>query len=250
MSFITENYSVKLFNVRSVEEATVLLLGEAHDRPDCRALNGRLMSMASDKTASIALFTEATPSMEIPDDIPFLKEHLFLRFDPELIYGWDAKQSDACVAATKYVVKCTLASMEIEGARDSLIQQLEALPGLTTPEEINAFFALPQAEVDSRVNQAKSLKEGLIGLNDMYLHALSESSEARKRMHIELQPDSRTHAMVETLKKVRGLRSELAIFVAGAAHLKGTHFDLSSLYSELATHKAAILVPNCISSLP
>lgn len=241
MTCISANYTIKLFNVGSFEEATVWLLGETHDSSECRVLNGSLISKAADKAHSLTLFTECTPSMQIPENIASLKKHLFLHFDPEHIYGWDAEANTTLDAASKHAVECEMRSRTIEIQRKFIYEQLVEKTSIT----FEAFMALSTSEVESLKDQTRALKEESLHLNEIYIQAKSEALEAFKSLHKEVEAvaDSRTQAMVRTLEKIRELPLQMSILVAGANHLEGTEFDLSSLYQELSNHKAAILIP-------
>jgi hypothetical protein len=263
---------IKSYNIEKISEAQLLFLAENHISKDCQKLNGRLISAIIEKEGSVAIFLEGISSMK-PLTIPKerLRELMCLdlkvNMDNVQVFGWD--MDDNVLFQKKHAH-----FQKIEDYNNSLPR---------VEKEISCLEKLMQnclLELTSIIPEFDVNKFEEFGLTWMCKISNEDSPRfmqnfknlmefTKKKLNLEYQTlcptfndflrDNmleRTQNMTQTAQKIvqmqlEGTLPNIAIFVAGVAHLKQLNLEveeccLEPFYKEISKHKSMILSPKGI----
>jgi hypothetical protein len=284
---LLSSYTIsRQFNVQTLREADLFLMGEIHDNLQCTSDQSAFINFLA-RRGPVLLILEGYSSMEVLNDGDkswmFEVESLNPTFrDNIYAIGWDnQKKVNKIMAAIKkryneldeeldmdrsYVIKKAAELLPKE-----MLPSVEELSELSTQVSSNQEFF--SAFMNKIVTIDSTYKQRLFPSTLTNLARVTEWYEEVLKSHYILQIQKmeqeqsateqtfpiRTTAMNNTLMKIAsfllnlGLKHAKIVLIAGYSHLEvedasKVAFDLTSFYKQLNNHKAAILLPLEIKS--
>src|SRR6267154_591374 len=271
----------RYFNIKSVKEANLLLIGEQHYDPQCKLNEDAIIEFLTLRFP-VVYFIEQPPAMQVfhslckpnlhvvgwdEEETHQLARSIWQRYGEEKEHLLGFKEENVIVDAPEYEKrKNQLAQLVQE--KEELIKEVEMLK--QSMENINkgtiknlefkimdVVFKIAALKLE--VTYPKLIGQSLEKIVDY--KKIDEQEFTEINLLIDQTIQSRTKTMVSCLQKIDNLISQLnlhqpkVVFLSGIAHLeteedKATdeRHSLISLYEELSKHKAIVLLPTWVLS--